>query len=523
MKTIANIIRRTAMACLGALALTACTDGNDWGVDSAFDRLFGPNEDNIAVKAEATTAEVTFSGIKEADYYIIQVSNDSLFAADVKTYGETDRIKTSPVVITGLVSDTTYFLRMKAMSASKAESTWARLDGTFKTKSEQILKPIDEATDLTATTATLRWEPGTEVTAVKCNGQTYELSAADIAAGQFTITGLTPETEYTANIYNGTKRRGSATFTTAIDLNGAILVNAGDDLATVIANAEAGATLALMPGTYEVLSDVGSVTTLSIAKDITIKSLRAYDRAVIKGGFTPEGGTLSLKQVVVDGAGSVGYAFDFKGEGSYGSFDIDDCEIRNCTKGLLYNNVTDARVEAFTFNNCLIHDMASGADFLDIRNGYVGRLTLTNSTVWAAGASRDFVRYDDKSASYPGAATPVITIDHNTLVGVANTSSRRLLYVRYAGNSCVWTNNIVTATEAIVTNQSSTNVTTISGNNNFQCPNLASATAAVTTPKAYDDDATTLDPEFANATAADFTVGSAVLAKRLVGDPRWVK
>lgn len=523
MQIIKKTIYRTAMACLGAVALASCTDGNDWGVDSAFSRLFGPNEDNIAVKAEATTAEVTFAGIKGAEYYIIEVSNDSLFGTDVKSFGQTDRITTSPVVIKGLVSDTTYFLRMKALSGTTSESTWARLDGSFKTKSEQIFLPMNEATDLTATSIKLRWEPGTEVTAIKCNGQTYELSAADVAAGQFTITGLTPETEYTANIYNGTKRRGSATFTTAIDLNGATLVNAGDNLATVIANAEAGATLALMPGTYEVLSDAGSITTLTLTKDIAIKSLRATDRAVIKGGFTPEGGTLSLKQVVLDGAGTVGYAVDFKGAAEYGNFEIDDCELRNFTKGLLYNNTTDAKVASFTINNCLIHDNASGADFLDIRNGYIAKLTLTNSTVWESCASRDFVRYDDKSSSYPGVATPVITVDHNTLMGVANNASRRLLYVRYAGNSCVWTNNIVTGSEAVVTNQSSTNVADITGNNNFKCPNLASATATVTNAKAYDDNATTLDPEFVDAKSNDYTVGSAVLLKSKVGDPRWIK
>ena len=61
------------------------------------------------------------------------------------------------------------------------------------------------------------------------------------------------------------------------------------------------------------------------------------------------------------------------------------------------------------------------------------------------------------------------------------------------------------------------------GNNNVDCPNLSSATSTVTTPKVYDDDATTLDPEFTDADKADFTVGNALLLQRRVGDPRWIK
>ena len=47
-------------AVLGS-ALVSCTDGNDWGIDSAYDRLFGVNAEKISVTAEDLTAEVTFN------------------------------------------------------------------------------------------------------------------------------------------------------------------------------------------------------------------------------------------------------------------------------------------------------------------------------------------------------------------------------------------------------------------------------------------------------------------------------
>ena len=45
------------------LSVVSCTDGNDWGLDSAFDRLFGVGEDDITVETTATTATVTFSAM----------------------------------------------------------------------------------------------------------------------------------------------------------------------------------------------------------------------------------------------------------------------------------------------------------------------------------------------------------------------------------------------------------------------------------------------------------------------------
>ena len=64
------------------LSVVSCTDGNDWGLDSAFDRLFGVGEDDITVETTATTATVTFSAMsatKDSLYFVIEVSKDSLY------------------------------------------------------------------------------------------------------------------------------------------------------------------------------------------------------------------------------------------------------------------------------------------------------------------------------------------------------------------------------------------------------------------------------------------------------------
>lgn len=108
MRLYKNIIGKAAVVCMGAMALASCTDSNDWSVEGAYNRLFGPSESNIAVKPDATGAEVTFAGVKDAENYIIQVSNDSLFNDGVLTFGEDTKITNSPVYIDDLESDTIY-------------------------------------------------------------------------------------------------------------------------------------------------------------------------------------------------------------------------------------------------------------------------------------------------------------------------------------------------------------------------------------------------------------------------------
>ena len=112
MNSIKNIIRTSAMMCMGIAALTSCTDGNDWSIDSAFDRLFSVGQDDIKVTPAATTAEVEFSTVKDAEYYVIEVDTDSLFATQSDLY-RTYQVKEAPATIDELESATKYFIRIK--------------------------------------------------------------------------------------------------------------------------------------------------------------------------------------------------------------------------------------------------------------------------------------------------------------------------------------------------------------------------------------------------------------------------
>ena len=193
------------IAALG-LTATACTDGNDWSVDSAFDRLFGVNSDKISVTAEDLTAEVTFNSIKGAEYYIIEVSTDSLYdevemgGSHSKVYGTNKEVTTSPYTLEGLVGDTRYYLRMKSMADGKNDSKWCYYKNgeTFKTKAEQIFYEITDA-DRFEDHIDLKWNAEMEATniVVICAEeeiQNITLDANAKAAGEITVSGLNPST-----------------------------------------------------------------------------------------------------------------------------------------------------------------------------------------------------------------------------------------------------------------------------------------------------------------------------------------
>ena len=221
---ILNHISGAGVALLFAsLGVTSCTDGNDWGVDSTFDRLFSTKESSFSVTAEAVSAVVEWESTKDTEYYIIEASTDSLYdavqmgAENSIVYGEDGSITQSPYTITGLLGETTYYLRIKSMSKDK-QSNWVYLsDYKFTTDKEQILSEPSE-TEITDEAVSLTWEAGLEVTHITYTQEgtlvTYELTDEEKAAGKVTLMGLLAMTDYTFYIYNGDILRGEMEVTT---------------------------------------------------------------------------------------------------------------------------------------------------------------------------------------------------------------------------------------------------------------------------------------------------------------------
>ncbi|MDD4192144.1 MAG: DUF5123 domain-containing protein, partial [Mangrovibacterium sp.] len=180
-------------------------------------------------------------------------------------------------------------------------------------------------------------------------------------------------------------------------------------------------------------------------------------------------------------------------------------------------------IASISMDNCIVTNiLTDGGDCIDYRSSYVAKLTLKNSTFNNCAPARDFVRFDDASATFPGMTSDVL-IDHCTLYGVSNGTSRRILYVRFQTNTLTVTNTIIAATTGYYTNQTNSAQPECANNNYFNAPGFITGGSTVSGAK-FDISGThtLLDPGFANAVTGDFTLSNQTLIDNQIGDPRWI-
>lgn len=524
-------IFRTCVLGLGLLSLASCDDPMDELTSLIYDRVFSP----IDFEARSITENsVKLQWVKSegADTYTIEIfADDSLTFEGEPVQTITDITEAQiPYTVSNLVYDTKYSARIMAIDADNADrnSKWHGV--YFRTAAQQIFNSIPESS-ISDRSVTVTWPAGEEVTRITVTDANTgaivinkDLTAEEIAEGKAVVNGLTPETSYTIKLYNNDKERGSKSFKTIIDLNGATTVSPDEDFGALLEAATDGQVFALYGGTYIIAGENGGAGNAQIKKNITIKGIYPTNLPTIKGRFQlDDGASLSLNQIILDGADneSTDQAFNYKTEGAtYDVLDVQNCEIKNFGKGLIYLNVAST-INKVTFNNCLIHNIeCDGGDFFDSRKGRINETNLTNSTIYASATARDFIRMDDASESM-GGGTPIINIKNCTIDGVANASSKRLLYVRYVGNVINWENNLVTNTEAMFSNQSKTSVPTFKNNIYFNTPNLKSI---VEKGNLFTDDSATwdVDPKYQDTANGDFTVTNEDVSSKGVGDQRWL-
>ncbi len=506
--------------------ISSCSDVDDIQ-DMVLARILSPTNMSARLNNNLNII-VSWDEMSGADYYELEAY------ADTEDYGERTPDASSTVTaaldtLTGLIGETTYYIRVRAIDEddSSRNSNWSTISRT--TGSEQNMNAVKSG-DIGSTYVTVTWTAGIDVDAIICaptssnstaNTVTYTLTSSDIANGSATITGLTPETSYKASLKLGEKTRGTATFTTTLDLSGATVLTTDDDWYDAISSAAEGTLFALAPGTYSSTS-----SKLKINSSVTLAAQDPSDLPVLNTCIQVYGGaSLYLFQMVMDGTDTDGsQAIEYKEEGAYSELTIEGCEIMNYTKGLVYINVA-AVIDDFTITNCIIHDVeCSGGDFIDSRKGGWNTLNLTQSTIYNSANKRDVIRVDDASSSV--SATVSTTIDKCTFYDVGNGGANyRIFYVRFAGNTNKFTNNVVANfnNKRGFANNASTGIPTFSNNYYYNCSNLMSlADGNSEAPTCFDEEGTELteDP-FADAANADFSITDELLQSYEFGDPRW--
>ncbi|KQB39106.1 DUF5123 domain-containing protein [Flavobacterium sp. L1I52] len=518
MNKIKYIVKGLLASLLLVLSVSSCDSYNVDLIDELLvDRAFSPIDLKATVRNQ-TNVELNWTTREDVDHYVVEFSaDDETFATIYKTVNV--QATELPVTV-ALEGETKYSIRVKAVSARGLEdSKWSVVTAT--TLSEQIFTSIIDG-DILAKEATLRWIPNSSVTQITIapGDITHVITAQEKMDGVATITGLSGETAYTATLWNGTKKRGVLTFTTGIDVGDATLISPTDDLLQKIADAASGDVLVLEPGDY-----TAQVGTVSLAKSITLRGLRSFDKPKLKLGFLVNPGLANLSLIDLDLTGNAAYTDVIKFEAAMtcGDILISGCEIRDYNRSLITVNSLAVKMNSFTVENSIISKgTTTSGDFIDLRSGFVASLMLKNSTFNDCVNGRDFIREDNGSSnSFTGTGlTSNISIESCTLYLPRMTNSNRILYVRLATNTSTVNKNLFIDTPAIYSNQSTTTDPVCNSNNYYNSPNLFSSTIAK-----YDKSSnyTTLDPQVLSKATGDFTISNQTLKDNLIGDPRWIK
>lgn len=366
-----------------------------------------------------------------------------------------------------------------------------------------------------------------------------------------TVTGLSPLTNYTAFIYEGTLSRGRVRFATTSPNEKVISVGThGSDLSAIIAAASDGDVLRLKND-----ADYNTAgAAIAINKNITIESFQE-ENAVISNskGFTLDG-TLSyfnLKGLTIVGQSTttdpcITSSATFV---SVNDINIDKCVI-NTFKNLV-NYSTSGGVDGtqfgITINNSFISNMMGTAHTIDLRNNLLNHLYITNSTFY--NLSRGIVRAGSDYGD--GAGETVLTnqkvvVSNNTFYKIQSTPNSHIFYLGKATaahtGSYNFTFNIFSNTDASAGGFQLAG-STVSMYNNYYSFKLRTAEqkpldlwtggtrqwGSDSNNKGLPDGTTNgFNPKFVDVLAGDFTPQTTALNNmapnsKPVGAPYWVK
>lgn len=231
-----------------------------------------------------------------------------------------------------------------------------------------------------------------------------------------------------------------------------------------------------------------------------------------------------------------------------GYVSLSNLNINGVKAQLVYDSNVKYCVENLTIDNCKVNlasDEATGVNgnaVVYFKGGFANTLSVSNSTFWNTGASdaKYFVQYNNSGrAPRAGYLNNYVIFQNNTFHNVA-VKGQWANYGGFAGqktSSFIVTDNIFSncgsgqiARRILGGRQASTyadGMVTFN-NNTYMTKTLAednTETVAFENAEGYDVSGTIIemDPMFANAANADFTLGASTKqAKMKTGDPRWL-
>ena len=515
---------------------------------------------NIKITSSETSVQLNWSPslftVPGKVSYTVMVSIDSLFKSNDIITKVTD---TSGIKLTDdeLKVRTKYFALVKANGSNSTEDSRWGLSPSFKITGEQIFSPV-LAAETKDKSVVLRWRETSGLTKIVLSpayGTPSDviLDPADIIALEKKITDLTPSTLYQAEIFAGTKSKGTTSFTTKELSIFTQVITPADNLATVVANAANGEVIGLEAGTYNVVDATNAFVNLVVTqKLITLQSVSGnpnntkvnFKEITLAG----TGAGITLRGIEFDGASAVASYFinlvgsvtDNASAATFSSITVDNCNVHNLANCFIRAdraaNAADHKIGTITVTNSKAYDSSPGSTYVFFTLGKLAfqRLELSNSTFYNIG--RAFIAAATTLPS--GTSRPAIVIDRCTInnFGSGGTSRNYTIFDANANpvdftlqNSIVSNAPIAGQTLGNAALRASTSTVVITNNNMFKVTNGATPAVALTFPStATPANQKTIDLGWTGSTT-DFSLpaGSELRTSATdggaVGDPRWVK
>ena len=395
-----------------AFSVIACEEANEWEVDPSHDRLFRSTKFEVK-ETNPTSALLSFRGVTNATKYVFDFSegdsllfNNIVFTTELlvdtmNAYNkEVSEIKTEyRALFTDLNGTTRYSVRMKAVNGDTGmESGYVQL--CFDTTDEQIFTTVTPGT----TSVSLNWQAEktatrieygelvkTEIEGEEAKTDTiwatpHELTSTEKQAGELTIDGLKPGTNYITYIFNEKARRGSYKFKTLGSSKGTtISVKASDDINALLAGAPAGdVTLSFTGGqTYEVgeFTIPETVTNLYIAGNVVGGKMPVLNMTKFVFSALMDNFYVQYMDIVSDGTSQ--FMIELGGSTGFKNVSFEGCNISEIPRSLIRTNSGDLEVEGIAINNCFIKNVGlSGYGLLNIgKLKSLSTISITNTTL----------------------------------------------------------------------------------------------------------------------------------------------
>ena len=501
------------------------------------DRTFTPTE--ITATAAETSAIITwraslFSAGQDVTYKL-EIYNNATFTGTPVYTADFD---TTAVVLfdTDLQVRTNYWARIKANASTNMAGSiaWVATLNPFRMTGEQLFLPVLEAY-ITDVSVQLRWQPSPDFTKITItpNGGSatnHTLSAGDLTAAQKTISGLTPSTNYTAELYKGAASKGIVTFTTkSAAPSGANVVNVGptDDLATLLATVAPGTVFVLQNGSLHVTDNI---VNLPAGASFTIWGQYGPTKPVIAfNGLNLAATTGTIRSENVDLTGyqnnnpsgtKRNYIFNQSAANTTTAIEFENCIVRNFVNTpMRLQGSAGQTIGTFSMNKCTVYDVGNnGANgtyamvHTNVATGKINNIRITNSTMYQVGYS---------IILHNAAPSQTVLIENCTIDNSIGDGRYVIDYntqgiaASFQINNTIIGKTLSPANTARGVRAGNAPATT----NNFQVANAIIAANPIPGITAYAGNNTDL---FTNPAAGNFLIKDATFAgKSTSGDPRW--